>query len=434
MEFCGSQKNKDVRSVEAELEKGLYKLKMISDCNYGDLKRIGWGRATRTDKKVHALQNTFSAKVLCANTPMIPVRNEEGVITEFKKCSLDEHLEDLRLQLNEVLPSDVKVFSLLFVSNRFHAKNFTSFREYSYFLPTFMLTPITSLYLAAPIRPMTDEETKEKSSKHVVVRVISGGIKKIIRQSGVEDELEDQNNIHTDRNISHITPEMYEQMYSTRLTADQKEKLQTQWASFEGTKKYHNFTKDIKSHEAAAARYMMKMTANEFMYVNKETYAVTDENDANAIEFVRFFLKGQSFLFNQIRKMVGAMIQVFHGGLGPSFIENTHRDNTLMVAVSPGDGLLLELVAYENYNHLPSTKEPIMIKTRVQKEEVDAYRVGLVSYIAQRELKDKAFTCWLSWFDDNKEDYYASLHGNSGEHVEAALLKQGEGDGVAEDL
>lgn len=97
------------------------------------------------------------------------------------------------------------------------------------------------------------------------------------------------------------------------------------------------------------------MTADEFMYVNQDTYAVTEAGDERAIEFVRFYLQGQSFLFNQIRKMVGSMIQVFHGRLGPSFIDNTHKENTLQVALSPGDGLLLERVAYDQYNRLPST-------------------------------------------------------------------------------
>lgn len=96
MEFSGSQKNKNVRNVEEELEKGLFAIGMISHFNYGDLKKIGWGRATRTDKKVHALQNTFSAKVLVANKHVFRIRNAEGVITAYKPCSLDEHLEDLR--------------------------------------------------------------------------------------------------------------------------------------------------------------------------------------------------------------------------------------------------------------------------------------------------------------------------------------------------
>ena len=67
--FHGSQKNQDWRTVELELEKAMFKQGMISDFNFGDLKKIGWGRATRTDKRVHALLNSFSAKILVRNKP-----------------------------------------------------------------------------------------------------------------------------------------------------------------------------------------------------------------------------------------------------------------------------------------------------------------------------------------------------------------------------
>jgi len=54
-DFCGSQKNPDVRTVEEEVEKALKDIDAISSYNFGDLKKIGWSRATRTDKSVHAL-------------------------------------------------------------------------------------------------------------------------------------------------------------------------------------------------------------------------------------------------------------------------------------------------------------------------------------------------------------------------------------------
>jgi tRNA pseudouridine38-40 synthase len=44
-----------VRTVESELENALYKVGAIAEYNYGDLKKIGFSRATRTDKRVHAL-------------------------------------------------------------------------------------------------------------------------------------------------------------------------------------------------------------------------------------------------------------------------------------------------------------------------------------------------------------------------------------------
>jgi len=43
-------------------------------------------------------------------------------------------------------------------ANRFDAKLATSHREYSYYLPTFMLTPIDKLILESPPKEKVDEE------------------------------------------------------------------------------------------------------------------------------------------------------------------------------------------------------------------------------------------------------------------------------------
>ena len=110
-----------MRTVEEEIEKAMHKLHWIADFNFGDLKKIGWTRATRTDKKVHALQNVFSMKVHIPKNP---------------------DMEDLRKKLNDTLPDDVKIFCLFEVSSRFNAKTCTSNREYSYYLPSFMLLSI----------------------------------------------------------------------------------------------------------------------------------------------------------------------------------------------------------------------------------------------------------------------------------------------------
>ena len=119
---------------------------MISHFNFGDLKKIGWGRATRTDKRVHALRNTFSCKFVLEK---IKKGDRWDVPTS------EQELDELRLKVNKELPEDIKIFCLMQVANNFNAKNATSYREYSYYLPTFMLTPINQLYLATP--PKTEE-------------------------------------------------------------------------------------------------------------------------------------------------------------------------------------------------------------------------------------------------------------------------------------
>jgi tRNA pseudouridine38-40 synthase len=113
------------------------------------------------------------------------------------------------------------------------------------------------------------------------------------------------------RDISHLTsnPEYLSLLYKFRLSESDKVKVHDLFKNtFSGTKKYHNYTKDMKPEQQAANRFMLELSANEYMYVNQDSFKVTCSEDPRAIEFVKFYLKGQSFLYNQIRKMVGSIV------------------------------------------------------------------------------------------------------------------------------
>ena len=166
----------------------------------------------------------------------------------------------------------------------------------------------------------------------------------------------------------------------------------------------------------SAQRYMVHLDCSELVYINRDTNEMTDESDKRGIEFMHFFLKGQSFLYNQIRKMVGVIIQIFRGELEDDFIENTFKHNSLNVALAPGDGLLLEKVCYDKYNKMaPLEKTEIMIKLVKQNQEMEMFRNEVIKKISQRETIDKAFTRWLSYFDDYCDEYYIerkNINGN----------------------
>ena len=270
VDFCGSQKNRGVRTVEEEIEKAFYQNGLIAKHNFGDLAKVAWSRATRTDKRVHALENCFSCKI------------------QFSDQGKDyqDSYEPLRKQINATLPSDVKIFALNPVANRFDAKLATSHREYSYFLPTYMLVPINELLLESPPKPITEDEDNVR-----VETAVTKGIKKILRKATEADEVEDAEKF-LERDMSHISAEMVAKMYATRLSDETKAKLESYWKSYAGTRNYHNYTKDVKCHQMAANRFMIQMEANEYRYVNKTTMKVTEASDPDGIEFVRFYLKG----------------------------------------------------------------------------------------------------------------------------------------------
>lgn len=122
-DFCGSQKNPNVRTVEGEIEKALFEMGCINKLNFGDLKRIAWNRATRTDKSVHALQNTFSCKV-----HIDKAEREADVGMESFRMRLNKELKkitDAHTSADKVPMKDgeIKVFCVIEVSNRFNSKN-----------------------------------------------------------------------------------------------------------------------------------------------------------------------------------------------------------------------------------------------------------------------------------------------------------------------
>jgi tRNA U38,U39,U40 pseudouridine synthase TruA len=55
--------------------------------------------------------------------------------------------------------------------------------------------------------------------------------------------------------------------------------------------------------------------------------------------------------------MIGAIIQLFHGKLNIDFLRNTFTNNGVLVALAPGDGLMLEKVSYEKYNEFNTNKK-----------------------------------------------------------------------------
>lgn len=82
----------------------------------------------------------------------------------------------------------------------------------------------------------------------------SSGVK-IIRKKGKDsdsDEDEEKENYVTDfyltRNIDHMTEEDFNKFYSHRLTQVEKDKIHELFTLFLGSKKYHNYTREIRAH------------------------------------------------------------------------------------------------------------------------------------------------------------------------------------------
>ena len=136
------------------------------------------------------------------------------------------------------------------------------------------------------------------------------------------------------------------------------------------------------------------------MSIKVKEYKVYD-----GIEFARVFLVGQSFLYNQIRKMMGSVFMVMHYGLPEAFIDNSLKDNDTNIPTAPGEGLMLNRVAFDRYNyHKKELKDPIEPWDH-KLEEIEKFRVELVNFIWATEKNTHAFTQWLAWMHESKSNF-----------------------------
>ena len=113
------------------------------------------------------------------------------------------------------------------------------------------------------------------------------------------------------------------------------ERLNSILRIFQGTHNFHNYT--------PKGQFNMKTNERHIMGCKAELIG-TQPN------WVKVLLHGQSFIYNQIRKMIGMVISVFQNELDESFILNSFSQNVCPVWLAPSEGLLLDKVLFNGYN------------------------------------------------------------------------------------
>ncbi|XP_024544209.1 putative tRNA pseudouridine synthase [Selaginella moellendorffii] len=117
--YKGLQLHGDHPTIEADLDKAIYKAGGILDSNYGHHMKVGWARSSRTDKGVHSLATVISLKM---ELPIDAWRDDPGGI-------------EIADRINRHLPQCIRVFGVVPVSKTFRPRMACSERSYDYFLP-----------------------------------------------------------------------------------------------------------------------------------------------------------------------------------------------------------------------------------------------------------------------------------------------------------
>ena len=378
--YFGLQHNFDPLhpTIEAELIEALHQASYISDENMMGtfLKKINWERASRTDKGVSALRNVANAKL------QLPKNQTEA---------------EWIAPLNAILkPKRIEIFRIIPTTSSFDCYTSCTGRKYEYLLPTYALLPPLSSSMNNHDDDQNENEEEYKLDKK------AAEIRELLIASGPQQQVENNNSSNDEQNqnpnqqqrrrqrddptveATDLPQEIFfTKMLQHRVSPATIHRIRGFFTQMEGTNSFHNFTPVVTADQAAALRFMRSIEVSDPFIIPlclktpksfskedaklrnlEEVQKKNEEGNNNNnddddyemkvydVEWVRIRLDGQSFMLNQIRKMIGCAVEVINRGGDATMIRDMFSKSfRRIMPMAPANGLFLATLKLDQYNH-----------------------------------------------------------------------------------
>ncbi|KAF4388180.1 hypothetical protein CsatB_007166 [Cannabis sativa] len=402
--YQGMQKNPGAKTIEGDLEEGLYHAGAVPEHDRNNPKRYDWARSARTDKGVSAVGQVVSGRFYV---------DPPGFVD----------------RLNANLSPQIRIFGYKRVTGSFNAKKFCDRRRYVYLIPVFALDPNSHPNRESVMASLGSgnelfkcHECSERGRK---VAGLMG--KRSYELSGSSFELDISSNTENaevvsalsdeigfssvngnasnpnSESINEIKPEsgnagsnkvqngVLESNEGNAAKAttnfsygeNEKERFNRILNHYVGTHNFHNFTTRTKAEDPAAVRFIISFNADTVVTVE-------------GMEFVKCEVVGQSFMLHQIRKLIGLAVAVMRNCAPESLIEKAlQKDVNMNVPTAPEVGLYLDECFFTSYNQKwKDTHEEVSMKEYEQ--EALAFKMKhIYPHIALTEQKEGVVALWL---------------------------------------
>lgn len=141
---------------------------------------------------------------------------------------------------------------------------------------------------------------------------------------------------------------------------------------YQGTHSYHNFSKGYKFGEDSAKRHI----------INVDISQLNSEN-------LLFSIEGQSFIYHQIRKMIGLLVQMRHLGSDEEILGKAFGPNPFQIWIAPAEGLYLKEVKFKYYNDRINLKEKFVLTDQESLEIANFENQVIVPTILRAESESR---------------------------------------------
>ncbi|PFH33754.1 hypothetical protein BESB_079700 [Besnoitia besnoiti] len=365
-------------------------------------------------------------------------------------------------RLNEALPADIKCFAVKRVTKNFDARISCSRRRYAFLLPAWLLQPVAvrrdlrkvfNLYharsaslpsspplsegaAAASASPLSAEaraclklalasgaaegeaaaetasapgecgpaagtegvqspSSSEKARAAEAVKAegrfhlgerLLGGPPPVISSAALQDTAYAHRSVFEDDGHTPLPKPL--------STPELAERLRAVFKVFEGTHSFQNFTKGGKNKDTSPAAFKR--------HIHRTSVSVT-KLDGVSDDILVVELEGQSFLFNQIRKMIGVAVEVCRGTATVSSLTDSLRPNrkNVFIHTAPAEGLLLLSPVYDTYNRTRAAPPELpLIEVASLEDETSAFQRAAILPCIARSFSTSVWSDWqenINW-------------------------------------
>jgi tRNA pseudouridine38-40 synthase len=164
---------------------------------------------------------------------------------------------------------------------------------------------------------------------------------------------------------------------------------------FCGEHRFHNYTRRVSASSGAAKRTI-------------STFAMSDAFRVNGREFVLVTIRGNSFMLNQIRKMIAVVVLVAIGRFPLADLPATFGDAPVSLPRFPGEGLFLDQIEYPAFMRVSNatgrfTGDAKDVEFTARRPEIEEWkRTVLLPHIADLVTREQTFERWLESLEANR--------------------------------
>ncbi|KAI6173465.1 TRNA pseudouridine synthase A, mitochondrial [Aphelenchoides besseyi] len=190
-----------------------------------------------------------------------------------------------------------------------------------------------------------------------------------------------------------------------RITPERIAEIDDLLKSFIGTHNFFNYTARREYADQSCNRFIISFKTD-------KTFTFYDSIRKEDMEFITIYIRGQSFMLHQIRKMIGMIIAIIRGLVHKSDIQKTFESLRVSFVIefhfllfpqmdvpkAPGLGLLLERLHYENYDRKYAKTHSSLNDwgPTIENEVLRIRNELIVNEILGTECQTQSMMMWLS--------------------------------------